>query len=77
MIVKYWCKIHIDAPWKSTGNWRDVRIWLIDNCGRDDYEISHERVDRDDIHRRVYFAKEKDAIMFALKWCNYATLSTS
>jgi hypothetical protein len=53
--------------WRSTGQWRDLRIWLIENVNDMDYDAAG--VDLQDYDKRViYFAKEKDAVWFALKW---------
>lgn len=58
----------VSVPWRSTGQWRDVQIWLLDNVpcydnyafvGVDIYIPSN---------RIYYFAHEKDAMLFALKW---------
>ena len=63
-----WCNIPIRVTWHSTGQWRDLRIWLIDNVNELDYEVCG--VDLDDYNKRIiYFAREKDALWFSLKWC--------
>ena len=66
--IKYWCNIPVSFPWYSTGQFRDLRIWLLDNVpNHDDYEFGV--VDRPFFETRIiYFAREEDAAMFALRW---------
>jgi len=69
--VKYWCTIPVSVPWRSTGHFRDLRIWLLDNVpNHGDYEFAG--VDSDLLpnkdNRVYYFAHEEDAIMFSLRW---------
>jgi hypothetical protein len=69
--VKYWCNIPVSFPWRSTGHYRDLRIWLLDNVPHHyDYDIDGQDYDYHPVkdHRVVYFAREEDAIMFALRW---------
>lgn len=57
--------IAVSVPWRSTGHWRDLRIWLLDNASH--YEIGG--VHGDNVHNRVvYFLYEREAALFALKW---------
>lgn len=65
---KYWCTIPVSFPWKSTGHFRDVQIWLLDNVPfAGDYDFVG--LDDENPENRVYyFAKEKDATLFALRW---------
>lgn len=65
---KYWCNIPVSIPWGSTGRFRDIQIWLLDNVVyHDDYEFSG--IDDTNSKNRIFnFCKEKDAIMFALRW---------
>lgn len=66
-IVKYWCKVPVSVPWRSSGQWRDLRIWLLDNVASGDYD--HAGMDYDNQHNRIVsFRFEKDATMFALRW---------
>jgi hypothetical protein len=56
-----------DRVWRSPGQWRDLRIWLIENVNDMDYDAAG--VDLQDYDRRVfYFARKQDAMMFTLKW---------
>ena len=66
--VKYWCNIPVSFPWRSTGNFRDLRIWLLDNVpNHGDYSYYGE--DSENPNNRIYyFAREEDAAMFALRW---------
>jgi hypothetical protein len=66
--VKEQCSIPVSVPWCSTGHFRDLRIWLLDNIpNHEDYHLNG--VDLDFPRNRVvYFHKEKDAMMFALRW---------
>lgn len=67
MSKRDWCTIPVHVPWRSTGQWRDLRIWLIENVHDMDYDAAG--VDLEDYDRRVfYFARRKDAVLFALKW---------
>ena len=64
------CTIRASVPWKSTGQWRDVQIWLLDNVPSG-YGHLYEFVGMDLLNRdnRVYyFARERDASMFLLRW---------
>ena len=65
---KYWCKIPVSIPWKSSGHFRDVRIWLLDNVPHHG-SYHFDGVDFQNMNNRVYyFEKEKDAALFALRW---------
>lgn len=62
-----WCNIPVSVPWRSTGHFRDLRIWLIDNVNSLDWTI--DGVDYNDLNNRIVrFAQERDAILFALRW---------
>jgi hypothetical protein len=68
MSKRDWCNIPVSVPWRSTGQWRDLRIWLIENVHDMDYD-AYAGVDLEDYDRRVfYFAQKKDAVLFALRW---------
>ena len=64
------CKIKASVPWTSTGQWRDVQIWLLDNIPNGYGKLYYfDGLDLQNIENRVYyFAKEKDASMFLLRW---------
>ncbi len=67
MSKRDWCNIPVSVPWRSTGNFRDLQIWLLDNINSLDWNI--DGVDYNDLDNRiVYFAYERDAVLFALRW---------
>ena len=67
MSKRDWCNIPISVPWVGFRHWRDLRIWLIDNVHDMDYDAAG--VDLKDYDKRViYFARERDAAEFALRW---------
>lgn len=61
------CYIPISVPWKSTGNFRDLHIWLIDHIDDKNYTLGGIDLFNDK-NRMVYFAYEDDAITFKLIW---------
>lgn len=62
-----WCNIKVSVPWRGTGQFRDLQIWLIDNLKNTDYEF--KGMDFDNSNNRIfYFAKKPDAVMFSLRW---------
>lgn len=62
-----WCNIRVSVPWRSTGQFRDLRIWLLDNVEETDYEF--KGLDNLDSERRIfYFARKPDAVLFSLTW---------
>ena len=64
----YWCTIPVSVPWRSTGQFRDIRIWLLDNVPNyGDYEFVGVDLTNTK-NRKYYFAREEDAAMFALRW---------
>lgn len=67
MSKRDWCNIAVSVPWRSPGQWRDLRIWLQENVHDMDYDAAG--TDLMDLHHRVfYFARAKDATLFALRW---------
>jgi hypothetical protein len=57
----------ISVPWRSTGQWLDLRIWLLNNVCDTDYE--YIGVDyKNENNRIVVFSHTKDAMLFALRW---------
>lgn len=67
MSKRDWCNIPVSVPYCSTGQWRDLRIWLIDHVHHMDYDAAG--VDLNDYDKRVfYFARQKDAVLFTLRW---------
>lgn len=62
-----WCNIPVSVPWRSSGNYRDMQIWLIDNLDLLDWDL--DGVDMNDLNRRIVrFARQKDAVLFSLRW---------
>lgn len=62
-----WCNIPVSVPWCSTDHYRDVRIWLLDHINHADYAFAG--VDsKNQLNRIVYFGRDKDATLFALRW---------
>lgn len=67
MSKRDWCTIPVRVPYRSTGQWRDLRIWLMENVNDMDYDAAG--VDLQDYDQRVfYFARKRDAMWFALRW---------
>lgn len=65
---KSWCTIPVSVQWRSTGQFRDLRIWLLDNISADNYEFGGLGHDPFTDHRVYYFAREQDATLFSLRW---------
>jgi hypothetical protein len=62
-----WCNIPVSLPWRGSGHFRDLRIWLLDNVDERDWDF--DGVDPKNSNNRIYyFAREKDANWFALRW---------
>ncbi len=62
-----WCNIPVSLPWRGSGHFRDLRIWLLDNVDERDWDF--DGVDPKNFNNRIYyFAREKDANWFALRW---------
>lgn len=62
-----WCNIPVSVPWRSTGQFRDLRIWLLDNVNERDWDF--DGADHVNAENRIfYFARKQDATAFALKW---------
>lgn len=61
-----WCNIGVGVPWRSAKDFTDILVWLTDNIDeRDwDWDVSMNGL----FHRIYYFAHEKDAIWFTLRW---------
>jgi len=67
MSISDYCNIKASVPWRSTDQWRDLRIWLLDNVNALDYDIYG--IDIDNINNRiVWFARKEDALHFILRW---------
>lgn len=62
-----WCNIPVSVPWRSSGNYRDMQIWLLDNINSLDWDI--EGADMNNLDNRIVrFARKDDAVLFALRW---------
>ncbi len=62
-----WCNIPVSLPWRGSGHFRDLRIWLLDNVDERDWDF--DGVDPKNSNNRIYyFAREKDANWFSLRW---------
>lgn len=67
MSKRDWCNIPVSVSWRSTGHFRDLQIWLIDNIDSLDWNI--EGADYNNLNNRIVrFARERDAVLFALRW---------
>ena len=62
-----WCNIKVSIPWRCSGHFRDLRIWLLDNVDELDWDFDGADPDNED-NRIYYFALHKDATLFALRW---------
>jgi hypothetical protein len=61
------CTIETSVPWTSTGNYRDLRIWLIDNIDEKCYYIAGADF-KNLSNRIVWFENRHDAVHFILRW---------
>jgi hypothetical protein len=61
-----WCNIQVSIPWRSTGHFRDLQIWLLDNVDERDWDFDGADT-KNPNNRLFYFAKERDACLFALR----------
>ena len=67
MSKRDWCNVPVRVRWQGTTQWRDLRIWLIENVHDMDYDAAG--ADLQDYRKRViWFARERDAVSFALRW---------
>lgn len=64
---KDWCNIPVSVPWGGMNHFRDLRIWLLDNVDELDYDFAGADP-KNHKNRIFYFAKEKDATIFMLRW---------
>ncbi len=62
-----WCNIPISYQWSEPDEFYAIRTWLSENVSYLDY--IHAGADSKDYSRNiVFFAKERDAVQFALRW---------
>ena len=62
-----WCNIKVSVPWRSSGHFRDLRIWLLDNVEYTDYYF-HGGDPNIEGNRLYYFVRKEDAVWFSLMW---------
>ena len=62
-----WCNIKVSVPFHSTGQWLDLRTWLLDNIDERDWDFDGADPKNPD-NRIYYFSRKKDAVLFALRW---------
>ena len=62
-----WCNIPVNVLWGSSGQYRNMVIWLLDNINHNDYDFGGITEGMPQ-HRTVYFGRKTDAILFALRW---------
>ena len=69
MSKKVYCNIPVIFKRTTTKNAYEMRQWLVDNIDPECYDAEDfSPVQFDSTCRRIWFAKEKDAIFFSLKW---------
>ena len=62
-----WCNIRVSIPWRNSGNFRDIQIWLLDTVNERDWD--YDGADIKNLSNRIYyFAHQADATLFALRW---------
>lgn len=62
-----WCNIiTVSVPWRSSGNYRDMQIWLLDNINTLDWDLDEADVNKSG-NIIVRFARSKDAVLFSLR----------
>jgi ABC-type taurine transport system substrate-binding protein len=62
-----WCNIKISVPFRSTDHFYKLFGWLKENVDNRDYDFVGMDYERED-NRIIYFAQEKDAVLFVLRW---------
>ena len=61
-----WCNIAVGMPWKGKDHFTSILTWLSHNVDERDWDW--DVCKNDDYHRMYYFAHEKDAVLFKLRW---------
>ena len=64
-MVKYWCTHFVALPTLEVGVRREAANWALEKFGTQQVDIMHNRPDGTP---GFWFEKEKDAILFALRW---------
>ena len=67
MSKRDWCNIPVRVRWQGSNQWQDLRCWLQEHVHDFDYDAAG--ADLQDYRKRViWFAREQDATLFALRW---------
>ena len=61
-----WCNKGVAMPWKGSRHFTEVLMWLDNNIDERDWDW--DIVNGKEYHRIYYFAHERDANWFALRW---------
>lgn len=67
MSKRDWCYIPVSVPYRSTGQWLDLRCWVLDNVDERDWDFGGADPKNQE-NRIYYFARERDAVQFSLRW---------
>lgn len=67
MSKRDWCNIPVQVQWQGSSQWQDLRVWLQEHVHDWDYDAAGVDIDKH-IWRVIWFARERDAVMFALRW---------
>ena len=62
-----WCNKGVAVPWKDKDHFMEMLVWLSENIDERDWDWDVPYED-DEYHRVYYFAHERDANWFALRW---------
>lgn len=62
-----WCNKGVAVPWKGQDHFTSLLIWLSKNIDERDWDWDVP-YDKDEYYRVYYFAHERDANWFALRW---------
>ena len=63
-----WCNIPVSMSWKGSEHFIELLKWLDSNIDKRDWDWDVVRDDNKDHHRIYYFAHERDAVEFSLRW---------
>jgi len=62
-----WCNIQVPMRWKDSDHFTGLLIWLSKNIDERDWDWDVP-YNKDEFHRIYYFAHERDALWFKLRW---------
>ena len=62
-----WCNKGVAMPWKGSEHFIELLKWLDSNIDKRDWDWDVVG-DNKDHHRIYYFAHERDAVEFSLRW---------